>query len=83
MTTPALFTYPISLRYLTQHPTALGMAAAPAGLTHGTGRSDATSRRVRLVSDSDDDDPGVRILVHERAHCERTLPVHADRECRD
>jgi hypothetical protein len=39
--------------------------------------------RVGLVSDSDDDDPGVRILVDERAHCERTLTVHADRECRD
>jgi hypothetical protein len=36
-------------------------------------------KRVGLVSDSDDDDP-VRILAHERAHCDRTLTVHADRE---
>jgi hypothetical protein len=36
-------------------------------------------RRVGLVSDSDDDDPA-RILVHKRAHCERTLTVHTDRE---
>jgi hypothetical protein len=39
--------------------------------------------RVRLVGDSDDDNPGVGILVDERAHCERTLTVHADRERRD
>jgi hypothetical protein len=39
--------------------------------------------RMGLVSDSDDDDPGVRIIVHDRAHREGTLTVDADGECRD
>jgi hypothetical protein len=57
-------------------PLSANLAPRRSGLTI---QRATAAQRVGLVSDSDDDDP-VRILAHERAHCDPTLTVHADRE---